>query len=441
MKNQLDVTQNIAVNEPTILSLSQIRRDGGTQPRASINHQTVLEYIEDMKNGDTFPPVIVFYDGTYFWLCDGFHRAEAANGAGLTEIAAIVKQGTRRDAVLYSVGANAKHGLRRTNADKRRAVMTLLEDSDWSHWSDREIARHCQVDHKTVGKLRATLTGEIPSNKSLQSVDGDLSNLTGEIPSNKSGSNRERTYTTKHGTQAKMNTANIGKGKSSKSLPPSAEDKEVTLKTEDKVVNTPSEEVQSPSSEEINHPSNTTTDNTTTDNATTDNAPPNIRNLLAVGDLARIKDGRQGIVTFIPNRKCAVVEFSPGNRKIIQLEDFDFSATPQPKPQRPVKKEIIIQEGLNYFAGSPCKWYVEVEEKTYLRLQEYREKVGTATIDGALARFLEEEKEKTPNSDDLVLYFLANVKQLPSERVYMVLEAFAKAHYDAFVQVYEVIEH
>ncbi len=387
--------------------------------------------------------MMVFYDGTYFWLCDGFHRAEAANGAGLTEIAAIVKQGTRRDAVLYSVGANAKHGLRRTNADKRRAVMTLLEDSDWSHWSDREIARHCQVDHKTVGKLRATLTGEIPSNKSLQSVDGDLSNLTGEIPSNKSGSNRERTYTTKHGTQAKMNTANIGKRKSSEPLPPSAEDKEVTLKTEDKVVNTPSEEVQSPSSEEINHPSNTTTDNTTTENAPPDNEPPNIRKLLSEGDRVRIKDnhhkfgGQFGIVTFIPNRECAVVEFSPGFRKVIQLEDFDFSHQP------PLKKEIIIQEGPNYKAGCPgygCKWYVEVRPEIYEGLQEYREKVGTATLDGALARFLEEEKQKTPNSDDLVLYFLANVKQLPSERVYIVLEAFAKAHYEAFVQVFKVIE-
>lgn len=49
-------------NSVTSLSLSQIRRDGGTQPRASINHETVREYAEDMKNGDKFPPVIVFYD-------------------------------------------------------------------------------------------------------------------------------------------------------------------------------------------------------------------------------------------------------------------------------------------------------------------------------------------------------------------------------------------
>jgi hypothetical protein len=85
---------------------------------------------------------------------------------------------------------------------------------------------------------------------------------------------------------------------------------------------------------------------------------------------------------------------------------------------------------------------VEVSEENYKRLKEYREKVGTITLDGAIGRFLSssEEKEKIPNSDDLVIYFLSNVQQLPRERVNLVLEAFAKAHYDAFVQVFKVIE-
>jgi branched-chain amino acid transport system substrate-binding protein len=43
------------------------------------------------------------------------------------------------DAILYSVGANEMHGLRHTNEDKRRAVLTLLNDPGWSKWSDPEI--------------------------------------------------------------------------------------------------------------------------------------------------------------------------------------------------------------------------------------------------------------------------------------------------------------
>ena len=45
----------------------------------------------------------------------------ALRAASAMEISAEMRDGTWRDAVLYSVGANAAHGLPRTNEDKRRA--------------------------------------------------------------------------------------------------------------------------------------------------------------------------------------------------------------------------------------------------------------------------------------------------------------------------------
>ena len=123
-------------SEVVFLDIFQIRRDGGTQPRTAIHSPTMEEYAEQMKAGIEFPPVIVFYDGTDYWLADGFHRVEAACSIGLKKIAARIKQGSRRDAILYSVGANATHGLRRSNTDKRRAVLRLLEDEQWSQWSN-----------------------------------------------------------------------------------------------------------------------------------------------------------------------------------------------------------------------------------------------------------------------------------------------------------------
>ncbi len=107
------------------LPLDNIRQDGGTQPRAYMDGNTVQDYSLEMSNGVVFPPVIVFYDGTNYWLADGFHRVAAAVFCGWTAIAAIVKQGTCRDAVLFSCGVNATHGLRRTNEDKRRVVLRL----------------------------------------------------------------------------------------------------------------------------------------------------------------------------------------------------------------------------------------------------------------------------------------------------------------------------
>lgn len=151
------------------LPLSKIRRDGGTQPRAALDEVIIDEYAEAMREGAKFPPVDVFYDGQDHWLADGFHRIEAAESIGQPEFDVKTHQGTRRDAVLFSVGVNAEHGLRRTNADKRRAVLTLLHDPEWSTWSNSVIARHCHVDEKTVRSWRdSSLTPEIPESEEMR---------------------------------------------------------------------------------------------------------------------------------------------------------------------------------------------------------------------------------------------------------------------------------
>lgn len=138
------------------IELGQIRTDGGTQPRAHIYDETVVEYAEAMKP-KPFPPVVLYFDGQDYWLADGFHRVQAAMQIGRKRIDADIRQGTQRDAVLHSVGANAEHGLRRTNEDKRRAVLTLLRDAEWSHWSDRKIAKTCSVNPHLVAELRQSI--------------------------------------------------------------------------------------------------------------------------------------------------------------------------------------------------------------------------------------------------------------------------------------------
>ena len=174
-----------------MLEIAKIRLNGGTQPRKSINEGTVNEYRQDMLAGAEFPPVTVFHDGFDYWLADGFHRVLASQSLGNKEIKADVKQGDRRDAVLYSAGANTSHGLRRTNADKRRAVMMLLNDPEWSQWSDREIGRRCNVSSMFVGGLRSearTVNIYSSEKKYTQTRNG-----------------KEYTYT--------MNTSSIGKSK------------------------------------------------------------------------------------------------------------------------------------------------------------------------------------------------------------------------------------
>jgi len=140
------------------IGVATICLDAGTQPRAEIDSQVIQEYAEAMKAGAKFPPVVVFSNGgDERWLADGFHRVWAAQLAKLSLIEATIRKGSKREAVLYAVGSNAEHGLRRTNADKRRAVMILLRDEEWRGWSDREIARRCAVSHLLVGNLRREL--------------------------------------------------------------------------------------------------------------------------------------------------------------------------------------------------------------------------------------------------------------------------------------------
>lgn len=140
------------------LSITSIRRDATIQARVGLHEPTIHEYTDAMASGRQFPPVLVFHDGETYWLADGFHRVEAQARRGRDSIRALVCAGGRRDAILAAAGANATHGLRRTNADKRRAVALLLQDDEWSRWSDREVARRCGVSPTFVGSLRDELS-------------------------------------------------------------------------------------------------------------------------------------------------------------------------------------------------------------------------------------------------------------------------------------------
>lgn len=148
------------MSETIDLEPSVIRTDGGTQARAELNNETVQDYTEIYAAGGELPAVKAHFDGENYWLDDGFHRLQAAKNAKKTTIRVEVRQGTQRDAILASTGANADHGLRRTNADKRRAVLRLLNDDEWGKWSDHEIARHTKVSNKTVGNIRRELSVE-----------------------------------------------------------------------------------------------------------------------------------------------------------------------------------------------------------------------------------------------------------------------------------------
>ncbi len=155
LQGAFDVEDGVTV-ETVELPIEKVRTDGGTQIRFTTSYETIQEYAEAIRNGAVFPPVkAVLDDEGNYWLYDGFHTTAAHGVAGRASIQVAVRKGTKRDALLLAVGANQAHGLRRTNDDKRRAVLTLLNDAEWSGWADREIARQVGVSHTFVSNLRA----------------------------------------------------------------------------------------------------------------------------------------------------------------------------------------------------------------------------------------------------------------------------------------------
>lgn len=139
------------------IPLCQIRVDKTLYSRAEINEEVVADYVEAIKRGDEFPPILVYWtagEETYL-LVDGFHRVEAQNRVNPNAaISAKLKLGGELDARWAAVSMNQNHGLRRSNADKRRAVELALLHPKGATLSNRLIARHTGVSEFLIRDIR-----------------------------------------------------------------------------------------------------------------------------------------------------------------------------------------------------------------------------------------------------------------------------------------------
>jgi ParB-like chromosome segregation protein Spo0J len=142
------------------IALDHITRDRRLQMRVVCDS----DYIEQLKDalielqavGDELDGQlpIVYQEGGNNWLADGYQRWQAHEKAGIKKMKCLVRAGTFRDAQRFALSANAKHGERRTNADKRRAVEAALLDEEWGKLSDRAIAQLCGLDSSLVMRMR-----------------------------------------------------------------------------------------------------------------------------------------------------------------------------------------------------------------------------------------------------------------------------------------------
>ena len=140
------------------LPTSEVRTDGRTQGRRSLNLEIVREYGALMKAGIEFPPVRVFFDGDVYWLTDGFHRLAATKELYRSEILAEVLYGTLSDALWDSCSANTTHGLRRNRRDIEVIITRALAHPNGLILSNNQIAKHLGIPEATLRRWRKELS-------------------------------------------------------------------------------------------------------------------------------------------------------------------------------------------------------------------------------------------------------------------------------------------
>lgn len=158
--------------QTVLMATEDIVADDLFQMRAEMSQEAVEEYAQAMRDGAVFDPLDVFNTGGSLFVVDGFHRLAAAKLARMDEVRVRLHQGSRRDALIFALKANTgPRALRRTNADKRKAVMRALDDQEFRAMSDRAIAEICGVGRDMVGYLRSQLS-ESDSSTRRVGMDG-----------------------------------------------------------------------------------------------------------------------------------------------------------------------------------------------------------------------------------------------------------------------------
>ena len=93
-----------------LIPILEITVDSSLQPRNGLNQDKLTEYSKLLLDSSDFDPVDLFYDGSNYWLADGFHRIEVYRKAGKTHIPATVREGTRRNAIILVLSATLSMG-------------------------------------------------------------------------------------------------------------------------------------------------------------------------------------------------------------------------------------------------------------------------------------------------------------------------------------------
>ena len=154
------------------VSIEKITFDSKYQVRRSVTDDVQTEYQAIAESGKEsgWPfkaPIEIVSVAGVLYLTDGWQRCGACLKAGRSKVWAEVIEGDLDMVMARACGANADHGVRRTDDDKRNAVRMAL--AQWPKKPAVEIAEICRVSQALVGKIRKE---EHPEQTTITRRDG-----------------------------------------------------------------------------------------------------------------------------------------------------------------------------------------------------------------------------------------------------------------------------
>lgn len=140
-----------------LIFLQDLDLDNSPQVRAETNEDVVEDYAIIYKAKQIKLPLIDVFtaDNKTYLLGDGMHRVNALIQNCAKTVEATVHKGGYEDALKFALLANERHGLRRTNEDKRRCVQQAIKQ--WPTMTDNNLAVMCAVNNHTVAAVRAEM--------------------------------------------------------------------------------------------------------------------------------------------------------------------------------------------------------------------------------------------------------------------------------------------
>jgi len=187
------------------VEIEEIKINDSPQVRITNDANVIADYAAHLAAGGTFPPVVLFGNEGQYYLADGFHRLEAAKTADQDMIDAEVHPGDRKAALKFALSANAKHGLRRSNPDKRHAIQIAL--AEFPGLSNHAYEEMCRVSDdlvkKVKGEVQAEKEAELKQKSRKEEKNSPLTDTLAKGPEKVIGKDKKEYPATRTGIPAK----------------------------------------------------------------------------------------------------------------------------------------------------------------------------------------------------------------------------------------------